>query len=458
MAQQEEEHLYPEEIRYLALEGGGGKGFAYLGAVQVLEELGVMKNIRGIAGTSAGAITAMMLSIHMTAKDIEKELLNEDFNKFFDPPLNREGKRLVPMPFEYKAVEDDLIEKALLDPKTGLIKALACLKANDSKLARVLGGLAWLLRDPGIVGTRLRGLLSTIGSLLPVLMKDEAPLLLTLIQGLPHYLVYFDRDMGLFSGKAARDYFDVLLRKAAARITGDAGYADPRSTRSMTFIVHKAVFKTDLLICGANLSTGKSVLFSHKHTPQFPVADAVRISMSLPGFKPYVIRRRVVGWPPCGTYVDGGVWNNLPFREIGSMASLPTTTRGTQETLSSFAILSERRSTLGLRLEIVDPMPVLRGEDIMGQFLKLGLTAGEAQVIADIEPFTLLLNTEGLDTLVFKPPKPVQAAVTKLSRQKTYRYFGKSPPEDGPVTPEMLKQQEEIDRQTRERRESKVCL
>jgi predicted acylesterase/phospholipase RssA len=37
-----------------------------------------------------------------------------------------------------------------------------------------------------------------------------------------------------------------------------------------------------LLVCGANLSYGRSVLFSLRHTPNFPIADAVRISMSLP--------------------------------------------------------------------------------------------------------------------------------------------------------------------------------
>ena len=38
-------HLKPDEIRYLALEGGGGKGFAYLGAIEVLEKCGVMAHL-----------------------------------------------------------------------------------------------------------------------------------------------------------------------------------------------------------------------------------------------------------------------------------------------------------------------------------------------------------------------------------------------------------------------------
>ena len=415
-----------------------------------------MSQIKGISGTSAGAITALMLSIGMTAKDVENELLTKDFNTFFDPPLDRQGRRLVPTPFEYEPIQDDDCEKALLSGSIEmavLAKAIQCLGANDSFLARLFWGLGWMHRIQGSLGVTAREILARV---LSRAAPNLSAILTALIRGLPHFLIYFDRDMGFFSGKAARDYFDLLLRREATRITNDTRYANPR-TPSMPFIVHKKVFGTDLLICGANLSTGKSVLFSHKHTPNFPVADAVRISMSLPGFKPYVIRQQVPGWPPCGTYVDGGVWNNLPFREIGSMESLLQRRLGSQTTQSSVAMLSERRNTLGLRLEIIEPEPVLRGGDLIGKFLELGLTAGESQVIADIEPFTIVLDTEGLDTLIFKPPDPIQKAVTKRARQTTYRYFGKSPPEDGPVTPEMLKQQEERNRRVRESRERKVC-
>lgn len=42
----------------LVLEGGGIRGLAYPGALQVLEGKGVLKNINRVAGTSAGAIIA----------------------------------------------------------------------------------------------------------------------------------------------------------------------------------------------------------------------------------------------------------------------------------------------------------------------------------------------------------------------------------------------------------------
>jgi len=56
-------HLLADDISYIALEGGGGKGFAYLGALQILEKLNVFDHAIGYAGASAGAITSLMLSL-----------------------------------------------------------------------------------------------------------------------------------------------------------------------------------------------------------------------------------------------------------------------------------------------------------------------------------------------------------------------------------------------------------
>jgi predicted acylesterase/phospholipase RssA len=85
--------LAPSDVRYIALEGGGGKGFAYLGAIGVLEELGVMQNVEGFAGASAGAITALLLSIGYTREKLERFLDDTDFTAFFDSPVRRAALR-----------------------------------------------------------------------------------------------------------------------------------------------------------------------------------------------------------------------------------------------------------------------------------------------------------------------------------------------------------------------------
>ncbi len=64
--------------------GGGIKGFALVGALQVLEENDIY--FERVAGTSAGAILACFLAAGYTAHEIE-ELLDElDVATFLDPP------------------------------------------------------------------------------------------------------------------------------------------------------------------------------------------------------------------------------------------------------------------------------------------------------------------------------------------------------------------------------------
>lgn len=67
----------------LALEGGGITGIAYFGALQILDSAGYLKGLDNIAGTSAGALQALMISLGYSSKemiDILSELKFEHFN------------------------------------------------------------------------------------------------------------------------------------------------------------------------------------------------------------------------------------------------------------------------------------------------------------------------------------------------------------------------------------------
>ncbi|XP_035692163.1 uncharacterized protein LOC118426725 isoform X2 [Branchiostoma floridae] len=70
--------VYNFPFENLVLEGGGAKGTAYIGAMMVLEDAGIMENIHRFAGTSAGAVTAGLMSIGMTSEEIVKEMENVD--------------------------------------------------------------------------------------------------------------------------------------------------------------------------------------------------------------------------------------------------------------------------------------------------------------------------------------------------------------------------------------------
>ncbi|HVB47037.1 MAG TPA: patatin-like phospholipase family protein [Burkholderiales bacterium] len=46
-------------FRNLVFEGGGGKGIAYVGALQELDASGITPQVARVGGTSAGAINAV---------------------------------------------------------------------------------------------------------------------------------------------------------------------------------------------------------------------------------------------------------------------------------------------------------------------------------------------------------------------------------------------------------------
>ena len=70
---------FDERYSYLAFEGGGVKGISYAGAIRALEDAGVLQNIKGVAGSSAGAIAAALVGCGLTGKEVEDELRNQDF-------------------------------------------------------------------------------------------------------------------------------------------------------------------------------------------------------------------------------------------------------------------------------------------------------------------------------------------------------------------------------------------
>src|SRR5215472_14773292 len=120
-----------------------------------------------------------------------------------------------------------------------------------------------------------------------------------LLRNYEEYLSYLHSDMGFFAACSARRRFDELLSERAA------------GKRNMTFADHFAQFGKLLIVSGTDLRAGKSEMFSKHHSPDFIVADAIRISMGIPFvFKPVIIPNGKYR----GVWVDGGVFNNLPFR------------------------------------------------------------------------------------------------------------------------------------------------
>ncbi len=85
------------QFKNLVFEGGGVRGIAYIGAMQVLDNRGILPEIRRVGGTSAGAINALIFALGYTISEQKDILQDTNFNKFMDDSWGviRDIRRLV---------------------------------------------------------------------------------------------------------------------------------------------------------------------------------------------------------------------------------------------------------------------------------------------------------------------------------------------------------------------------
>jgi NTE family protein len=72
------------QLKNLAFKGGGVLGIAYAGALKVLESKNILPQIDKVCGTSAGAITAALVSLNYTADEITTTVKATSFKSFED--------------------------------------------------------------------------------------------------------------------------------------------------------------------------------------------------------------------------------------------------------------------------------------------------------------------------------------------------------------------------------------
>jgi NTE family protein len=73
-----------QTIDNLVFEGAGIRGIAYCGGLLELEERGMLKDVERVGGTSSGAITACLVSIGYSPKEIYEVIGDTDFGEFND--------------------------------------------------------------------------------------------------------------------------------------------------------------------------------------------------------------------------------------------------------------------------------------------------------------------------------------------------------------------------------------
>ena len=72
------------EIKNLVFEGGGVLGMAYAGALVELEKQNILQGVERVAGTSAGALFAMLVSLRYNTGDMKSIIDATDFKSFED--------------------------------------------------------------------------------------------------------------------------------------------------------------------------------------------------------------------------------------------------------------------------------------------------------------------------------------------------------------------------------------
>jgi NTE family protein len=85
------------QFKNLVFEGGGVKGIAYAGALQVLQQQNIMPDIKRVGGASAGAISAVLVALGANSKDVEEIVGGTKFREFMDDSFGvvRDMNRLI---------------------------------------------------------------------------------------------------------------------------------------------------------------------------------------------------------------------------------------------------------------------------------------------------------------------------------------------------------------------------
>lgn len=459
------------EVKYLAFEGGGGKGVAYMGVIKALEDprVGILpipdqkndyyghqrRQLKGVAGASAGAITALLIAMGMTSKQISIEVENaKELLKFFDDPANKRMRCVIGKDVNKWQEKCDVDNPFLMG------------QGKKGPSFQIVQGLYILNRTPA---NAIRKFL--INQLQKLFEDKTNPILISQIAKQPlGYILNFLFEKGVFPGFAVREYFKKRIEEHFIKNYINKNYRDkngkfnytPESEyakfffkralaenlnnlnyKNLTFGIFEDLTKLKFAVTGANIMTKRSVYFSGGHTNNFPVGEAIAISMNLPFiFKPIrvdypvhiinfenpeLVSKYNVDYG--GLYVDGGVLNNLPIHYFDNVHNLES---------SGFIppmpdpCSDLNKNLLGIRLTPPDKAP--SPKDI-GPFFALGSHVGdimdsvmypseEGQIRNPQEKAqTIDIDTGELSVINFSPPSEKKNPVIDKAFRTVIDYF-----------------------------------
>lgn len=240
----------PSRPIFAIFEGGGAKGVAHVGALEAIKANGL--EIIGVAGTSAGALAAVLAAIGLEASDI----------------MDREDP-----------------QKHILSPK----RPIDILGAADWKrMTRLRKRNGWLkvgAANLGVWGAAIASPRNT------------------------KTIHSIAQNSGLFSTDEIRAFVDQVIRDRLAHIK-KVGKLRRRVPAKITFkSLEGWPTVVPLKIVATDVDEGTLELFDAENTPDVVVAEAVAASISIPiAFRPALIP----SYRP-GRFADGGMVSNLPI-------------------------------------------------------------------------------------------------------------------------------------------------
>ena len=403
----------------LVLQGGGPKGIAYIGAIKVLEEnLGKgLPHIRRVAGTSAGAITAVALALGLSHDEILKELTEKKITDFiegsFDP------KKVI------QAVDKPSLSSVLSNALDIVYRKFTHKHETESLPKAAFHALREAYYMDGLCsGTDFRDWL------------DD---LIKRYTGVKHLTFKELRELVRTpSSSQGATTSSSTTASATISTTSTAASSQPRHYK------HLVIAMTQLLPTeGIRIIDSEHLEVEEE---ELIVSDVVRASMSIPGvFSPHRLRfKRSNGQVQEDTsarYVDGGLLYNYPIQIFDNVQNHPFGF-GDRDT-SSFAI--PNHATLGLSLyapEIPkerndddddDKVPPSVSIDNVKELLKaLGNIYYNAEAIYGRlqrpidQSRTININNLGVSLVEFDIPKDKQEALIAEGEKEAKAFLAKA--------------------------------
>ncbi|MET3930587.1 putative acylesterase/phospholipase RssA [Lysobacter sp. OAE881] len=421
----------PQDVHYLAFQGGGGLGFAYLGAIEAFQALNVLPvvpgacgQLRGVSGTSAGAITALLVSLGCTYADLESIFSSRsEFEAFFDDPWPGKCRGLEPDNLYDARVRSPGIDResrSVIESVQEVISWIKDLVGTGPTLAAALPAIQVLGPITAMMLALSLGRKSAIEKI-----GIDAPFLKRACERPFDYLSNLVNERGIYPGFAVRTFLAKSMRRLVARIPNWRLHSRAPDPAKLSFAELKAITGIELKVCATNLSQRRSVIFSAVTTPDFPVIEAVGMSACYPFvFKPVFINapsHDLVLGQLRGLWLDGGILNNIPIHSFDDV-SAGSVGRLNKHVLALLLHEGAPQSISNYRDPMRDESPLLGlAEDMYSTLLAPG-RAGQFRSPEELLQ-TVDLFTYELSLLELSPTKSTAKLPLQEARRAVLDYF-----------------------------------